>query len=123
MGWQRCWDNMRWAIVLLLLANVIMFAWYSQSGPEVQVGQEEDKGPVQLLAEVDATNLLRRNEQASSPPSVESKELTCAVIGGCIRIRKPTSSLKLCRAISLKECLGISARMRCWVMRLLSACR
>ena len=66
MGWQRCWDSMRWAIVLLLLANVVVFAWYSQREPEVQVGQKEDKGTVQLLAEVDATNLLRRNEQASS---------------------------------------------------------
>ena len=73
---------MRWAIILLLLANAIVFAWYSQDAAEVPVGQEEDKGTVQLLTEVDASNLLRRSEQVAVAQPAEPDALSCAVVSG-----------------------------------------
>ncbi len=71
---------MRWLIVLLLLANVIVFAWYSQGvSPDRLVGSE-DKGVVRLLAEVNADDLLRRDTGAAGEsPKIE---LSCAVISG-----------------------------------------
>lgn len=96
---------MRWAIILLLLANAIVFAWYSQNTAEVAAGRVEDKGAVQLLSEVDTENLLRRSEQASLQKPVIAEELSCAVISGLYTDQEATQLFEALQGYQLEGVL------------------
>ncbi|WP_271271957.1 hypothetical protein [Aliamphritea hakodatensis] len=96
---------MRWAIILLLLANAIVFAWYSQNTAEVPAGRVEDKGAVQLLSEVDTENLLRRSEQASLQKPVIAEELSCAVISGLYTDQEATQLFEALQGYQLEGVL------------------
>lgn len=72
---------MRWIVSLLLLANVIVFAWYSQQDSEAVTSRDEDKGNVRLLSEVNAEDLLRR-DIVTADRTVVRNELYCGVVSG-----------------------------------------
>ena len=95
---------MRWIVSLLLLANVIVFAWYSQKSSDVAVRHDDNKGIVLLLSEVNVDDLLRR-DIVKAERSVARNELYCGVVSGLYTNTQAEQLLEAVRVFDLNALL------------------